>query len=143
MALRSHLGLGKYRRTLCLLPTHFGHGLICNALFPWLSGQELFILPPFKADAMMRLGKLIDDHRITFLSSSPAVWRLALKTAKPPGGRNDRAGLRRVRPALRQPLAGNPAVERNERRRQRLRDHRNRELGGGHDRWAMSNLKTG
>ncbi len=84
MALRSHLGLGKYRRTLCLLPTHFGHGLICNALFPWLSGQELFILPPFKADAMMRLGKLIDDHRITFLSSSPAVWRLALKTAKPP-----------------------------------------------------------
>lgn len=84
MSLRSHLGTGKYRRTLCLLPTHFGHGLICNSLFPWLSGQELFILPPFKADAIMRLGPLIDEHRITFLSSTPAVWRLALKTAKPP-----------------------------------------------------------
>ncbi|MBP2675179.1 MAG: long-chain fatty acid--CoA ligase [Deltaproteobacteria bacterium] len=84
MSLRCHLGLEKFRRTLCLLPTHFGHGLICNALFPWLSGQELFILPPFKADTVMRLGHLIDEHRITFLSSSPAVWRLALKTAKPP-----------------------------------------------------------
>ncbi len=84
MSLRSHLGIEKYRRTLCLLPTHFGHGLICNSLFPWLSGQELFILPPFKADAMMRLGRLIDEHRITFLSSSPAVWRLVLKMAQPP-----------------------------------------------------------
>ncbi len=87
MALRCHLGLEKYRRTLCLLPTHFGHGLICNALFPWLSGQELFILPPFAADSVMRLGLLIDEHRITFLSSSPAVWRLALRTAKPPAAR--------------------------------------------------------
>lgn len=84
MSLRSRLGVGKCRRTLCFLPTHFGHGLICNSLYPWLSGQELFILPPFKADAVMRLGRLIDEHRITFLSSSPAVWRLALKTAQPP-----------------------------------------------------------
>jgi acyl-CoA synthetase (AMP-forming)/AMP-acid ligase II len=84
MSLRSHLGVEKYRRTLCLLPTHFGHGLICNSLFPWLSGQELFILPPFQADAVMRLGRLIDEHGITFLSSSPAVWRLALKTSRPP-----------------------------------------------------------
>lgn len=84
ISLRSHLGLEKTRRTLCLLPTHFGHGLICNSLFPWLSGQELFILPPFTSDAVMRLGHLIDEHRITFLSSAPAVWRLALKTARPP-----------------------------------------------------------
>jgi acyl-CoA synthetase (AMP-forming)/AMP-acid ligase II len=87
MALRHHLGLEKYRRTLCLLPTHFGHGLICNSLFPWLSGLELFILPPFAADAVMRLGRLIDEHRITFLSSAPAVWRLALRTAQPPAAR--------------------------------------------------------
>ena len=43
MSLRQCLGLAKFRRTLCLLPTHFGHGLICNCLFPWLSGQDLFI----------------------------------------------------------------------------------------------------
>ncbi len=85
-ALGQALGLEKFRRTLCLLPTHFGHGLICNALFPWLSGQELFVLPPFTPEAVMRLGALIDEHRITFLSSVPAIWRLALKTARPPAG---------------------------------------------------------
>jgi acyl-CoA synthetase (AMP-forming)/AMP-acid ligase II len=32
----------------------------------------------------MGLGTLIDDHRITFMSSVPPVWRFALKTARPP-----------------------------------------------------------
>jgi acyl-CoA synthetase (AMP-forming)/AMP-acid ligase II len=91
-ALRRHLGLAAYARTLCLLPTHFGHGLICNCLFPWLSGQDLFITPPFRPDLLARLGALIDEHRITFLSSVPAVWRLALKIARPPRT----AGLARV-----------------------------------------------
>ena len=83
-ALRRHLGLAAYARTLCLLPTHFGHGLICNSLFPWLHGQDLFITPPFRPDLLARLGALIDEHRITFLSSVPAMWRLALKIARPP-----------------------------------------------------------
>jgi len=78
------LGRDAYRRTLCLLPTHFGHGLICNCLFPWLSGQDLFVMPPFRADILMRLGELIDTHRITFLSSVPTVWRLATRTSPPP-----------------------------------------------------------
>lgn len=86
LGLRQSVGLEKYRRTLCLLPTHFGHGLICNALFPWLLGQDLFILPPFTADAVMRLGAILDEHAITFMSSVPAVWRLATKMAKPPRG---------------------------------------------------------
>jgi acyl-CoA synthetase (AMP-forming)/AMP-acid ligase II len=84
MTLRQSLGLAPFRRTLCLLPTHFGHGLICNCLFPWLSGQHLFILPPFKADLILQLGALLDEHGVTFLSSVPTVWRLALKTAPPP-----------------------------------------------------------
>ena len=46
-ALRSNVDPGDLRRTLCLLPTHFGHGLICNALYPWLTGQHLLVLPPF------------------------------------------------------------------------------------------------
>lgn len=78
------LGIETFRRTLCLLPTHFGHGLICNSLFPWLSGQDLFILPPFKTDVILHLGALLDEHEITFMSSVPTLWRLALKTAKPP-----------------------------------------------------------
>lgn len=86
LSLQQSLGLEPFRRTLCLLPTHFGHGLICNCLFPWLAGQELFIVPPFRAEIIARLGSLIDESGITFMSSVPAVWRLACKTARPPVG---------------------------------------------------------
>jgi acyl-CoA synthetase (AMP-forming)/AMP-acid ligase II len=88
MALRQSLGVATFRRTLCLLPTHFGHGLICNSLFPWLSGQDLFILPAFQNEVILKLGSLLDGNRITFLSSVPAVWRLALKMARPPRARS-------------------------------------------------------
>jgi acyl-CoA synthetase (AMP-forming)/AMP-acid ligase II len=87
MSLREKLGLDSYRRTLCLLPTHFGHGLICNCLFPWLSGEDLFVGAPFRPDLVMRLGTLIDQHEITFMSSVPSMWKLALKTTKPPTSR--------------------------------------------------------
>ena len=86
VSLRYQLGVDAFARTLCMLPTHFGHGLICNCLFPWLSGQDLFITPPFRPDIIMRLGKLLDDNRITFMSSVPSIWKLALKLAKPPQG---------------------------------------------------------
>lgn len=92
MSLAHHLGVARFRRTLCLLPTHFGHGLICNALFPWLAGQDLWIAPPFKPELVMQLGRLIDERQITFLSSVPALWRLALRTARPP----ERGSLERV-----------------------------------------------
>ena len=84
VSLREQLGVTAFERTLCLLPTHFGHGLICNCLFPWLSGQHLFITPPFKPEIIMRLGALLDEHRISFMSSVPSIWRLALKLARPP-----------------------------------------------------------
>ena len=32
----------------------------------------------------MKLGSVLDEHDITFMSSVPSVWRLALKTARPP-----------------------------------------------------------
>jgi len=84
MGLRQSLDMSKFSRTLCLLPTHFGHGLICNCLFPWLSGRDLFIVPPFRTELVMQLGTLLDEHEITFMSSVPTVWRMALKIAKPP-----------------------------------------------------------
>lgn len=90
--LREHLGTEPFARTLCLLPTHFGHGLICNSLFPWLSGCDLTIAPPFQPAMLMRLGQMIDEHRISFLSSVPAMWKLALKMARAPQG----GTLRRV-----------------------------------------------
>jgi acyl-CoA synthetase (AMP-forming)/AMP-acid ligase II len=61
--------------------------LICNSLFPWLHGRHLFIVPPFKPDLILGLCSLLDEHEITFLSSVPTVWRLALKTSTPPRSR--------------------------------------------------------
>lgn len=92
IALRDHLGIEPFERSLCMLPTHFGHGLICNCLYPWLSGQSLFITPPFRPDIIMRLGDLLDQHRITFMSSVPSVWRMALKLSRRP----QQGSLRRV-----------------------------------------------
>lgn len=85
-SLRSALDLRLFRRSLCLLPTHFGHGLICNCLFPWLYGQDLYVLPPFRADLLTQLGSIVDEHAISFMSSVPTVWRLAVKTSKAPQG---------------------------------------------------------
>ncbi len=90
--LQQSLGLDVFARTLCVLPTHFGHGLICNCLYPWLAGQDLYITPPFRPDLIMRLGTVLDEHRITFMSSVPSVWRVALKMARAPQG----GSLRRV-----------------------------------------------
>jgi acyl-CoA synthetase (AMP-forming)/AMP-acid ligase II len=84
VALREHVGLHGLDRTLCLLPVHFGHGLICNALYPWLAGRRLVLLPPFRPDVLLQLGGLVDEHAITFMSSVPALWRLALRAARPP-----------------------------------------------------------
>ncbi len=75
-----------------MLPTHFGHGLICNCLFPWLNGADLGVLPSFNAQVAASLARIIDDHSITFLSSVPALWKLALKVSRTPSGKS----LRRV-----------------------------------------------
>ena len=82
------LGTTAFRRTLCVLPTHFGHGLICNCLFPWLSGQDLHILPPFRPDILAQLGSIVDEFAITCMSSVPAMWRFAMKTGRPPRSRS-------------------------------------------------------
>jgi len=87
LSLRHSLGIDCFRRTLCMLPTHFGHGLICNSLFPWLFGQDLIIAPSFNPYLLLRLGSIIDEQKITFLSSVPSMWGLSLKGSKPPQGR--------------------------------------------------------
>jgi oxalate---CoA ligase len=70
-------------RTLVTLPTHFGHGLIGNALTPLLNGGTI-VLHPRGMELAQNLGRLIDAHDITFLSSVPALWSLALKLGEPP-----------------------------------------------------------
>ncbi len=80
---RRHLGDEVLARTLCILPTHFGHGLIGNSLTPLLAGHTLFLAPPEPA----RMGRLIDENAITFFSSVPALWTMVPKLSPPPQNR--------------------------------------------------------
>ncbi|MFQ5955287.1 MAG: class I adenylate-forming enzyme family protein [Kiloniellales bacterium] len=83
---QDHIPRAAMRRTLCVLPTHFGHGLIGNCLTPLLAGHDLMIAPGTNLEVTGNLGRLIDDERITFMSSVPALWRRVLPVAEPPHG---------------------------------------------------------
>jgi len=72
------------RNTLCLLPTHFGHGLIGNTLTALTAGAHLFLLPNPGVDGLARLGKTIDENRISFMSSVPAMWKVATRISTSP-----------------------------------------------------------
>jgi oxalate---CoA ligase len=68
------------QNTLCLLPTSFGHGLICNSLFPLFFGARLVITRPFDIVLMTQLGNLLKKEKITFFSSVPSIWQLLTKS---------------------------------------------------------------
>ena len=70
--------------SLCLLPTNFGHGLICNCLYPLLNGKTLIILPKFNIKLLSKLNKIIDENNINYMSSVPSVWKIVLKLSKKP-----------------------------------------------------------
>lgn len=72
------------RRTLCVLPTHFGHGLIGNCLTPLFAGGDLFLAGGGGLMGAAKLGARLVDNDITFMSSVPAFWKVALKASKPP-----------------------------------------------------------
>ena len=77
------IGEGPLTRALVTLPSHFGHGLIGNALTPLLAGGTI-VLPPAGMALAKDLARIIDRHRIGFMSSVPALWRLALRLGAPP-----------------------------------------------------------
>jgi acyl-CoA synthetase (AMP-forming)/AMP-acid ligase II len=89
---QAHIGVADLARPLCVLPTHFGHGLIGNCLTPLLAGRPLLLGPPGTVQGAAQLARLIDAHGVTFMSSVPSYWKLALKVTKPPAG----GTLRRV-----------------------------------------------
>jgi acyl-CoA synthetase (AMP-forming)/AMP-acid ligase II len=83
---RYELGRAALARALVTLPTHFGHGLIGNALTPLTAGGEVVLVPRGLALAQS-LGPLIDEHGITFMSSVPSLWQMALRmSARPKAG---------------------------------------------------------
>jgi long-subunit acyl-CoA synthetase (AMP-forming) len=64
--------------TLCALPTHFGHGLICNSLFAIFHGEAFYIARKFDLIFVRDLVKILNKYEITFFSTVPSVWELIL-----------------------------------------------------------------
>jgi len=81
---QAHLGINTLSRTLCVLPSHFGHGLIGNCLTPLLAGARLFLNHGAGIQGAAALGKIIDEHKITFMSSVPSFWKIALRLSPAP-----------------------------------------------------------
>jgi acyl-CoA synthetase (AMP-forming)/AMP-acid ligase II len=77
--------------SLNVLPMHFGHGLIGNCLTPLFAGARL-VLWQEPGAGISGLADTIDAHRVTFMSSVPALWQAALRLSPPPR----KASLRRV-----------------------------------------------
>ena len=79
-----HIPRAARARTLSVLPTHFGHGLIGNCLTVLLDRQPLLLAPATNLDVSGHLGAIIDEHDITFMSSVPTLWKRVLGTVPPP-----------------------------------------------------------
>ena len=79
-----YIGLAALKRSLNLLPVHFGHGLIGNCLTPLAAGGTLFLGREDGPGPAMRLGQTIDENEISFMSSVPGIWKLALRMSPPP-----------------------------------------------------------
>ncbi|OUR79551.1 hypothetical protein A9Q83_03890 [Alphaproteobacteria bacterium 46_93_T64] len=81
---QAYMKLPKSIKTLCPLPTHFGHGLIGNLLTPLLSGRDVILLDDKSPMGLAKLGEIIDANEIGFLSSVPSFWKMATRLSKPP-----------------------------------------------------------
>lgn len=81
------IGKASLARSLVSLPTHFGHGLIGNSLTPLMAGGHI-VLHPLGIPLANDLSRIIDRQGVTFMSSVPAFWRMALTRSprRPTGG---------------------------------------------------------
>lgn len=70
--------------TLCVLPTHFGHGLIGNCLTPLTASAHLYLFPAPGIQGTAQIADVLIDNSISFMSSVPAFWKLAMKVSKQP-----------------------------------------------------------
>ena len=80
---REAIGDAALARSLVTLSTSFGHGLIGNVLTPLFAGGDI-VFPPRGAMLAKDIGPLIDEHRITFVTGVPSLWRMAVKMSKTP-----------------------------------------------------------
>lgn len=78
------IGPRTLRETLCVLPIFFGHGLIGNVLTPLFAGGSVHLLPTPDMSEIRDIGTVIADQRISFMSSVPSFWKIALRVADAP-----------------------------------------------------------
>lgn len=81
---RAEIGANVLSRSLSVLPTHFGHGLIGNALTPLSAGGSLWLMPDAGLAGAARLSQIIDTNAISFMSSVPSYWKMALRVSDVP-----------------------------------------------------------
>ncbi|MFA6237039.1 MAG: long-chain fatty acid--CoA ligase [Bacteriovorax sp.] len=72
------------KSSLCALPTYFGHGLICNSLFPIFYSENFFIAKKFDLMLIVNFVNYLEKYNISFFSSVPSVWDLILNFCPPP-----------------------------------------------------------
>jgi len=78
------IGQADLRTSLCVLPLHFGHGLIGNIFTVMVAGGTLVLWPQPSIDEMRGFGALVDARRITFMSSTPSFWTVAMRLSTRP-----------------------------------------------------------
>jgi len=81
----AEIGPDVLRETLCVLPVFFGHGLIGNVLTPLLAGGRVHLWPSPALNELAGLAGYLTANRISFMSSVPSFWKLALRLSARPG----------------------------------------------------------
>ena len=71
-------------RTLDILPVHFGHGLVGNCLTPLVAGARLYVWAGLATSEYHEIGAFLDREKITFMSSVPSFWQVAMRLSQPP-----------------------------------------------------------
>lgn len=80
----AEIGPHVLRETLCVLPVFFGHGLIGNVLTPLLAGGRVHLWPSPALSELAGLAGYLTSNRISFMSSVPSFWKLALRLSARP-----------------------------------------------------------
>lgn len=80
--LEEKIGVDNVRNTLCFIPTYFGHGLICNSLFPIFCGDNFYIAKKLDIEFAEKLSTFLTTNNINFFSSVPSHWELITRFGK-------------------------------------------------------------
>ena len=80
----SAIGHADLARTLNVLPAFFGHGLIGNCLTALAAGGALHVWTGPDVRELRNLSEFLDRERITFMSSVPSFWKIAMRMSGGP-----------------------------------------------------------